>query len=210
MSILRKLFGGGDAPSSNGDGDVLKWARAQAAGTQMAPKEPPPGLEYATVAGGCFWGVELAFQRVPGVVATAVGYTQGNTTAPTYEQVCSGRTGHTEAVLVTYDPKECKFETLVETFLKRTDVTQVNGQGNDWGTQYRTGIYHHSDAQKEIANKYLDQLRAKNVKVASEVKPALDFWLAESYHQQYLAKGGRFNRPQSAAKNCTDPIRCYG
>jgi len=134
----------------------------------------------------------------------------GKVENPTYEQVCSGGTGHTEAVLVTYNPKECAFADLLEVFEQRVDMTQLNRQGNDIGTQYRSGIYHHNEEQRQEAEAFIEAKRKAGVKVATEVKPATTFYIAEDYHQQYLEKGGRFGRKQSAAKGCNDPIRCYG
>jgi len=169
-------------------------------------------LKLATFAGGCFWGFELAYQRLPGVEYTGVGYTQGPETDPTYDQVCAGATKHTEAVIVLYDPSECSYESLLDTFFGRVDPTQANGQGNDRGPQYRTGVYFHSSDQEEIAKARFAEEQEKygKRKIASECLPALPFWPAEKYHQQYLEKGGRFSSPQSAEKGCTDTIRCYG
>eukprot|EP00898_Chlorokybus_atmophyticus_P007988 jgi/Chlat1/8190/Chrsp76S07627 len=177
----------------------------------LAPKTAPEGLELATVAGGCFWGLELALQRVPGVVKTSVGYTQGRVPNPMYEEVCSGSTGHTEAVQVTYNPQEASYEQILSMFFSKTDPTTLNRQGNDMGTQYRSGIYFHTPEQEEVARAKLAEVEKKlGKKVVAELKPAGDYYFAEDYHQQYLEKGGRFNRPQSAAKGCNDPIRCYG
>lgn len=170
---------------------------------------------------GCFWGIELAFQRVPGVTKTAVGYTQGNKPNPTYEEVCSGSTGHTEGIQMYYNPGEVSYRQLVDVWLERTDPTTLNRQGNDRGTQYRSGIYYHDDQQKKIAEEVMEEVSAqlKNGKYPRktagkdwqvEIKPATEFWLAESYHQQYLSKGGRFGISQSAEKGCKDEIRCYG
>lgn len=169
-------------------------------------------LHLATVAMGCFWGGELAYQRVPGVEYTSVGYTQGQETLPTYDQVCSGATGHTEAIIVAYNPKECSYETILDKFFDRVDPTTANGQGNDRGPQYRTGVYFHSKAQEEVAKARFQQEQEKygRRKIASECLPSMPFWPAEKYHQQYLEKGGRFNSPQSAEKGCIDTIRCYG
>jgi len=180
-------------------------------GKVVVMSERFPELQAATFAGGCFWGLELAFQRVPGVLYTAVGYTQGPEVTPTYGQVCSGMTKHTEAVLVYYDPKECSYNDLLNTFFDRVDPTTVNGQGNDFGTQYRTGVYYHTTEQEEIAKAKFEQIKGNYRKpIASECKPAQVFWPAEKYHQQYLEKGGRFGMPQSTEKGCTDKIRCYG
>ena len=172
---------------------------------------PPPGRAVAVFAGGCFWSVELAYQREPGVTRTAVGYCQGQTTNPTYEQVCSGRTGHTEAVLVEYDPAVVSYERLCEVLWSKIDATQANGQGGDIGTQYRTGIYYTSEAERAaaIASRAKEQARLGRT-VATEIFPAMQWYDAEKYHQQYLARGGRFGRGQSAEKGCQDPIRCYG
>lgn len=193
--------------SKSGDVELMR----KGAGCQPAPEAAPEGKEYATFAGGCFWGMELAYQRVPGIEQTTVGYTQGRVENPTYEMVCTGATGHTEGVLCVYDPKETSFEQLMDAFLERVDVTALNRQGNDVGTQYRNGVYYHNEEQKAIAEKKLAE-RAKELgrKVVTEVQPAGLFYVAEGYHQQYLEKGGRMGRKQSAAKGCTDPIRCYG
>lgn len=173
--------------------------------------EKDPHLALATFAGGCFWGLELAYQRVPGVVYTATGYTQGPEDFPTYNQVCAGNTGHTEAIIVYYDPKETSYENLLDTFFDRVDPTTVNGQGNDRGKQYRTGVYFHSKEQEEIARQRFEEEKKKYSRpIASELKAATPFWPAEKYHQQYLEKGGRFGTPQDASKGATDTIRCYG
>ena len=124
-----------------------------AAACPRAPDTAPPGLAIATFAGGCFWGLELAYQRAPGVVKTSVGYTAGADPAPTYETVCSGGTGHTEAVQVYYDPAETTYADLLAVFFDRVDPTTLNRQGNDVGTQYRSGIYYHDEDQKKEAEK---------------------------------------------------------
>lgn len=180
-------------------------------GLAPATSTRDPNLKLATFAGGCFWGLELAYQRVPGVVYTATGYAQGLEEYPNYEQVCGGATGHTEAVIVYYDEKECSYEQLLDTFFSRVDPTTVNGQGNDRGKQYRTGVYFHSPEQEQIARSRFEQV-AKQYKrpIASELKAATPFWPAEKYHQQYLEKGGRFGTGQDASKGATDTIRCYG
>lgn len=160
----------------------------------------------ATFAGGCFWSVELGFQRQPGVVATAVGYTAGHKDNPTYEEVCTGSTGHAEAVQLTYNPQEVSYQALVELLFSRIDPTARNRQGGDVGTQYRSGVYYHNDEQKQVA----EAVKAKHPGAVTEVLPATTFWPAEEDHQQYLEQGGRFGRKQSARKACSDPIRCYG
>lgn len=154
------------------------------------------------------------------MTATSVGYTGGPDPAPTYETVCSGRTGHTEAVQVYYDPAEVTYDRLLDLFFAKVDPTTKDRQGNDAGSQYRSGIYYHTPAQKEAAqtavarvNKALAEGTFRRVvgkAVVSEVEPAGPYYLAEAYHQQYLSRGGRFGTGQSAAKGCTDPIRCYG
>eukprot|EP00752_Nemacystus_decipiens_P006546 g5896.t1 len=164
-------------------------------------------LKTATFAGGCFWGLELAFQRAKGVVSTKAGYAQGSVKKPTYSQVCSGKTGHTEAVQVLYDPSETTYENLLRIFFDRHDPTQVNGQGNDQGTQYRAGVYFHDEEQRDVAEKFFaaekDARRLK--KIATELEEVREFYDAEAEHQQYLQRGG-----QDARKEATETIRCYG
>jgi peptide-methionine (S)-S-oxide reductase len=153
----------------------------------------PQGLKTAVFAMGCFWGVERKFWQLPGVWTTAAGYVAGVTPNPTYEEVCSGRTGHTEAVLVVYDPKVVSYETLLKTFWEGHDPTQGMRQGNDIGTQYRSGIYYADEAQKTAALKsrdaYQPALTARGYgPITSEIAPLDEFYFAEAYHQQYLAK----------------------
>lgn len=163
-------------------------------------------LKLFNILAGCFWGLELAFQRVKGVAYTAVGYTHGEVEDPSYEAVCSGETGHAEAVTVLYDSAEVSYDELLEVFWARHDPTQLNGQGNDIGTQYRGGIYYHSDQQKAVAEASMANLQANLGKpLATELLPSTKFWLSEDYHQQYLEKGG-----QSAKKTAVEKIRCYG
>ncbi|KAL9338257.1 hypothetical protein Peur_070026 [Populus x canadensis] len=172
---------------------------------------PAPGQQFAQFGAGCFWGVELAFQRVPGVTKTEVGYTQGLLHNPTYEDVCTGTTNHNEVVRVQYDPKECSFDTLIDVLWARHDPTTLNRQGNDVGTQYRSGIYYYTPEQEKAAKESLErQQKLLNRKIVTEILPAKKFYRAEEYHQQYLAKGGRFGFMQSAEKGCNDPIKCYG
>jgi peptide-methionine (S)-S-oxide reductase len=153
----------------------------------------PEGLETAVFAMGCFWGEEKKFWDLPGVWVTAVGYVAGLTPNPTYEEVCSGRTGHTEAVLVVFDPKVVSYTALLKVFWEGHDPTQGMRQGNDIGTQYRSGIYPENDAQAAAAEAskeaYQQALSAKGFgKITTEVRPAGEFYFAEDYHQQYLAK----------------------
>ncbi|WP_184721778.1 peptide-methionine (S)-S-oxide reductase MsrA [Caulobacter sp.] len=153
----------------------------------------PDGLETAIFAMGCFWGVERVFWQVPGVYVTAAGYAGGITPNPTYEETCTGRTGHTEVVLVVFDPKVVTYEALLKTFWENHDPTQGMRQGNDIGTQYRSGIYATNDAQAAaaIASKeaYQQALSAKGLgDITTEIEAAGPFYFAEDYHQQYLAK----------------------
>jgi len=147
------------------------------------------------------------YMRVPGVISTHVGYTQGQKENPTYEEVCTGTTGHTEAIRIVYDPKVASYESLVKMGLDRlgADVYKKNQVGNDRGSQYRSGIYYHNDDQKKIAEKMLEELGSGDKEVQTELKQATTFYIAEDYHQQYLLKGG-----QSAKKESTETIRCYG
>jgi len=153
----------------------------------------PDGLETAVFAMGCFWGVERIFWQVPGVYVTAAGYAAGITPNPTYEEVCSGRTGHTEVVLLVFDPKVVTYETLLKTFWENHDPTQGMRQGGDIGTQYRSGVYVTNDAQAAAAveskEAYQQALSAKGLgEITTEIAAAGPFYFAEDYHQQYLAK----------------------
>ena len=149
--------------------------------------------EIATFAAGCFWGVEAKFRMIPGVEDAIVGYSGGKTENPTYKEVCTDKTGHAEVVQVTFDPKKVSYETLVEAFWHMHDPTQVNRQGPDYGTQYRTAIFYHSPEQKAIAEKSKAALNASRKfgkPIATEITPAGPFWKAEEYHQKYLEKRG--------------------
>lgn len=156
--------------------------------------EEDQGLELATFAAGCFWGVEAAFRLLEGVTATEVGYTGGRTPEPTYEQVCDGHTGHAEAVRVIFDPARITYDQLLERFWEIHDPTQVNRQGPDIGTNYRSAIFYHTAAQKAAAEASRDRLqrsgRYGGKKIATEITPATRFWRAEEYHQQYFEKCG--------------------
>jgi peptide-methionine (S)-S-oxide reductase len=159
-----------------------------------ALKGPYPADARTAVFGlGCFWGAERKFWQTPGVIVTAVGYAGGSTPNPTYEEVCSGRTGHNEVVLVVYDPAKVSYEDLLKVFFESHDPTQGMRQGNDVGTQYRSAIYVTSDAQREAADasreRYAQALRsAGHGDITTEVAPAGPFYYAEDYHQQYLGK----------------------
>ncbi len=153
----------------------------------------PAGAELAQFGLGCFWGAERLFWKLPGVITTAVGYAGGITPNPTYEEVCSGRTGHSEMVLVVYDPSKISYEALLKVFWESHDPTQGMRQGNDIGTQYRSAIYTYSDAQAEAAKAskaaYEAALGERGMgQITTEIAPAPEFYFAEGYHQQYLAK----------------------
>ncbi|HEG43455.1 MAG TPA: bifunctional methionine sulfoxide reductase B/A protein [Phycisphaerales bacterium] len=152
--------------------------------------KPPQADEKqkAYFAGGCFWGVEHFFQKAPGVISTQVGYMGGQKANPTYEEVCSGTTGYAETMEVVYDPNETDFETLAKLFFEIHDPEQVNRQGPDVGTQYRSVVFYNDSSEKEIATKLIDTLKKKGYKVATEIAIADKFWLAEDYHQQYYEK----------------------
>lgn len=159
-----------------------------------APYAAPAGRAQATFAAGCFWGVESKFRALPGVVETAVGYTGGQTPRPTYEQVCSGATGHAESIEIVFDPARISYEALVRKFFDLHDPTQVNRQGPDVGTQYRSAIFYHDEAQKETARRVMAELAASGRfkrPIATELKPASAFHRAEEYHQRYYEKRGR-------------------
>ena len=151
----------------------------------------PAGSEVADFAFGCFWGAEKVFWELPGVIVTAVGYQGGTTPNPTYKEVCSGRTGHAESVRVVYDPKRISYEQLLRAFWEDHDPTQGFRQGNDVGTQYRSAIYTHSDAQQAAAEASRDAYQRELAKagygeITTEILPAPEFYFAEDYHQQYL------------------------
>ncbi len=161
-------------------------------GTPLVPPFPD-GLERAIFGMGCFWGAERKFWQADGVHTTAVGYAAGHTPNPSYEEVCSGLTGHAEVVLVVYDPRVTSYETLLRVFWENHDPTQGMRQGNDVGTQYRSGIYWTTDAQRVAAEASRDAfqraLRERGYgDVTTEILPAPAFWYAEPYHQQYLHK----------------------
>ena len=153
----------------------------------------PDDTERAVFGMGCFWGAERGFWQAPGVYTTAVGYAGGFTPNPTYEEVCSGRTGHNEVVLVVHRPAEISYDELLRIFWEGHDPTQGMRQGNDVGTQYRSGIYTTSEAQAEAArasrDRYAERLaEAGHGEITTEIEPAGEFYYAEDYHQQYLAK----------------------
>ncbi|KDO19205.1 peptide-methionine (S)-S-oxide reductase [Saprolegnia parasitica CBS 223.65] len=165
-----------------------------------------PHEQLATFAAGCFWSVQLHFQRLDGVIDSHVGYINGKTVNPTYREVCSGESGHAEAVQLKFDENKISYKELVEKFFAIHNPTTLNRQKNDVGTQYRSGIYYHSDEQREIAEA-IKRDEADNFpsEIVTEIEPAGPFYHAEEYHQRYLEKGG-----QCARVGSTDRIRCYG
>jgi peptide-methionine (S)-S-oxide reductase len=147
--------------------------------------------EKATFGAGCFWGVEIAFRNVPGVVDTAVGYEGGTLANPSYEDVCTHRTGHAEVVEVEFDPEQVSYEELLETFWDEHDPTQLNRQGPDVGSQYRSVVFFHTPEQEETAVESRARVQARYERpIVTEIVPAQTFWRAEDYHQQYLVKRG--------------------
>ncbi len=153
-----------------------------------------PSADKATFAAGCFWGIEVAYRRLPGVTATRVGYTGGSDPNPSYESVCTGQTGHAEAVEVTFDPARIEYDDLLEVFWTVHDPTQIDRQGYDVGSQYRSAIFTHSPEQAAAARASMARLAATNPspgEIATEIAPAGLFHMAEDYHQQYMEKRGR-------------------
>jgi peptide-methionine (S)-S-oxide reductase len=153
----------------------------------------PAGTEKAMFGLGCFWGAEKKFWQLPGVYTTAVGYAAGVTPNPTYHEVCTGMTGHNEVVLVVFDPSKISYDELLKTFWENHDPTQGMRQGNDVGTQYRSGVYFYDDAQRVAAERSRDEYQKSLTKagygrITTEIVPAPEFYFAEDYHQQYLSK----------------------
>ena len=148
-------------------------------------------MKKATFAAGCFWRVETVFEKTKGVKKTTVGYTGGKTKNPTYEQVCTNKTGHAEAIQIMYNPEEIKYDRILEIFWNIHNPTQLNRQGPDIGTQYRSAIFYHSEEQKKIAEQSKESKQKQyNKKIVTEVIPAKEFYPAEEYHQKYLEKQG--------------------
>ncbi len=155
------------------------------------PAETTPKTELAIFAAGCFWGVEHYFKQAPGVIATRVGYTGGHTVNPTYKEVCTGKTGHKEAIEVTFDPTVTTYEDLTKLYFEIHDFSQINGQGPDLGEQYRSFIFYSADSQKKIAENLITLLKQKGYKVATQIEKAGPFYPAEDYHQDYYTKTGK-------------------
>jgi len=150
-------------------------------------------IEKATFGAGCFWGVEVKFGQIPGVIETAVGYEGGQLEHPTYKEVCTDRTGHAEVVEMSFDPARVKYEQLLDAFFELHDPTQLNRQGPDFGTQYRSTVFYHSDEQRLAAEKKIEELKVEgrfSKPIVTQVVPAETFWRAEEYHQKYLEKRG--------------------
>ena len=187
------------------DRRVPSWSNSEArrrmestAVVPAAKEESAKGkpMKKATFGAGCFWGVEATFRRVPGVIDAAVGYAGGHTENPTYKEVCTDRTGHAEVVQVEYDPAKVSYAQLLDVFWSAHDPTQVNRQGPDYGTQYRTVIFYHDDEQKaeaEASKQYLDASGRFSRPIATQIVPAAPFYRAEDYHQRYLEKRGLEN-----------------
>lgn len=172
---------------------------------------PKASMKTVTFGAGCFWSVELAYQRTAGVLETQVGYCNGTTDNPTYEDVCSGETGHCEVVKVTYNPSVVSLDDLLQVFWNKHDPTTLNRQGGDSGTQYRSGIYCDSEEDIKVAKASIAAVQSRfKSPIVTEVALVSKYTAAEEYHQAYLAKGGRNGRPQDPSKGCKDPIRCYG
>ena len=151
-------------------------------------------MQTATFGAGCFWGVEAAFQKIDGVKETTAGYMGGNLKNPTYEQVCTDKTGHAEVVQIVFDSEEISYDKLLETFWEIHDPTQLNRQGQDIGMQYRSVIFYHDETQKKLAE--VSKEKRQNIidkKIVTEIKPAEGFYPAEEYHQKYLEKQGRLS-----------------
>lgn len=150
-------------------------------------------MAKATFAAGCFWGVEARFAQLPGVTSTAVGYEGGTMPNPTYKDVCSDHTGHAEAVEIDYDPAKVSYEQLLDAFFSLHDPTQLNRQGPDWGSQYRSAIFFHTPEQESAAKAAIERLTAEkrfSKPIVTHIVPASTFWRAEEYHQKYLEKRG--------------------
>jgi len=146
-------------------------------------------MEAATFGAGCFWGVEARYQKVNGVVKTTVGYMGGTTKNPTYKQVCTDKTGHAEVIQILFNPEQISYEKLIEIFWEIHDPTQLNMQGPDKGSQYRSVIFYHNEKQKKLAEESKEkQQKNYNKKIVTEIIPAIEFYPAEEYHQKYLEK----------------------
>lgn len=175
-----------------GEGFTVKDTRHCVNSISMAfvPAAQEVKTQQAIFASGCFWGTEYFLQKADGVISTEVGYIGGTKDNPTYKEVCTGKTGHAEAVRVVFDPSKTNYETLARLFFETHDPTQRDRQGPDIGTQYRSGIFYLDDEQKQVAERLIGVLRDKGYEVATEVTPATDFWPGEDYHRNYYEKTG--------------------
>ncbi|KAJ1475505.1 putative methionine sulfoxide reductase, partial [Baffinella frigidus] len=221
MGLLDTLLGGGgkrtytDLAPGSYPAEAAEYAEAKE--VKAVNKD---GLSIAMFGGGCFWGLELAYQRVPGVVGTACGYAQGQVVDPSYEAVCSGTTGHTEVISMTYNPKEVSYQDLCKVLFSRINPSLKNQVGKDPGTQaypppqgYRHGIYTTSPEQMAAAQEVVTEVRSPPCGTPHHVKAkSLATHLTDPYppREQYLEKGGRGGNGQNAAKGATETIRCYG
>jgi peptide-methionine (S)-S-oxide reductase len=198
--------GGGDQLPPSAQGSAREAAAPAAAGVRVGtapgnagrgtPLDPQPGHELAVFAAGCFWGVEDAYRHVPGVTATAVGYTGGHTKDPTYDAVCGHGTGHAEALLVEFDPSRVSFQRLVDIFFKIHDPTTLNRQGPDVGDQYRSAIFTFSPEQAAQAREAMTRAQAKTPRsIVTQIAPISAFYKAEPYHQQYAERTGTHGCP---------------
>lgn len=168
---------------------MIQTMSAASANSSSSTSTSKNSTELATLGGGCFWCLEALYEKVKGVKAVTSGYSAGNTENPTYKQVCSGETGHAEVVQIEYDPKEVSYDTLLEIFWDIHDPTTLNQQGNDVGTQYRSIILYHNDAQKAVAEKSYAAANARvGGKIVTEIKPLTKFYPAEEYHQDYFRR----------------------
>ena len=156
--------------------------------TSSAPPQSSPATQVITLGGGCFWCTEAVFVRVKGVLSVTSGYCNGHVVKPSYEQVCTGNTGHNEVVQISYDPSQISLRELLEIFFVIHDPTTLNRQGNDVGTQYRSGIYWDDEADRAVAQQVLDEVNLHHAgRVVTELRPLSNYWMAEDYHQDYFA-----------------------
>jgi len=176
------------APATNAANPTHPGAAAMTA-RAIPPTEIPAGKEVATLGGGCFWCLEAVYDDLAGVESVESGYMGGRSQAPTYEEVCGGDSGHAEVVRVTFDPAKISYRDILDVFFVIHDPTTLNRQGNDVGTQYRSAIFYHSPDQKKVAAEVIAHLQAEKVyddPIVTEVTPAVDFWMGETYHQEYF------------------------